>query len=96
MHRTGVPGPEPGDLLVDGVHVALGQLLADAPHVPLQRQLLVAELVGDLPQLRPDRQPLRRRIDAPQRVHAGAQCVPEGHAVTEPPGHGDRVAAEGE
>ena len=51
MHRSGVPGPEPGDLLVDGIDVALGQELTDPPHVPVQRQQLVPDVFGDLAEL---------------------------------------------
>ena len=96
MDRAGVPRPEPHDLLVDRIDVALGQQLTDAPHVPVQRQQLVADLVGDLPEFRPRRQPLRRGLNAPERVHAGVERVPERGAIPEAPRHGDRFGAEGE
>ncbi len=96
MDRPGRAGPEPGDLLADGVHIALGQELTDAPHVPVQGEELVADVVCDLSELRPRRQPLRSRSDAPQRMHARVERVAERDAVPEAPGHGDRVVAEGE
>ena len=96
MHRAGVPGPEPGDLLVDAVDVALGQQLTNTPHVPVQGELLVTDFVGDLPELRSRRQSLGRRLNAPQRVHAGVEREAESDPVPEAAGHRDRLVAEGE
>ena len=51
VHRPCVPRFEPGQFLVDGVDVTLRQQLADSPHVAVQREELVADVVGDLAEL---------------------------------------------
>ena len=65
MDRPGVARFEPRLFLVDGVDVTLGQELADPPHVTVQREELVADVVGDLPELRPGRQALCGRARCP-------------------------------
>ncbi len=91
-----LPRFEPGQLLVDRVDVTLGQELADPPHVAVQREELVAHVVGDLSELGPGRQSFRRRVDAPQHVHAGAEGVAERDTIAEASGHGDRVGVQRE
>ena len=94
VHRPGVPRLEPGQLLVDRIHIALGQQLADSPHVTVQREELVADVVGDFSELRCGGKALGGRIDAPQHVHAVTKCVAECKTVSETPRHGDRLRAQ--
>ena len=87
---------EASDLVSDSIDVALGQKLTDAPHVPVQGQECISDVVRDLAQFLPGRQALRSGFDTPQRVQPGIECVPERVAVTEAPGHGDGLRVQRE
>ncbi len=94
MDRAGGAGRVASDLVVDGVEIALGQELTDAPHVPLQRQELVSDVGSDLPEFVRRRQPFGRRLNTPELVEPGMERIPERAAVGEAAGHGDGLGVE--
>ena len=94
VHRPGVPRFEPGQLLVDRVHIALCQQFADSPHVAVQREELVADVSGDLPEFCCRGQSLGRGVDTPQHVDPSTEGVAECETVAQTPGHRDRIRAQ--
>ena len=84
------------DLDVGALHVAQLEQVDDGPARALQLELVVADRLGDPPQLRGDVEALLHRLRAPQRVVARVEADRERLRVAEPPRERHRLLGERE
>ena len=67
MNRTPVALLEANDLILGRVHVTVDEQLAEAPHVTVQRQQFVSDLLRHFPQLDRRGESFCTRLHPPQR-----------------------------